>query len=81
MLKLAISIVVLSTGAALAQQTTVIVPSPGGGYTVNTPGRPSTYVAPSPGGGYTVYSAPGRPRGYIAPPPSGGLVYPPSIGR
>jgi hypothetical protein len=35
-------------------QTSYVRPSPGGGYTIEAPGRSTTFVRPSPGGGYTI---------------------------
>jgi hypothetical protein len=59
MFKLALSIAILSAGAAMAQTTTVTPRSNflGGGYTINTPGQPTTTVTPRSnflGGGYEI---------------------------
>jgi hypothetical protein len=44
----------------------------GGGYTITTPGQPSTFVTPNPiGGGYTV-TTPGRSTSFVNPNPIGG---------
>ena len=52
---------------------TQITPQPfGGGYTITTPGQPSTQVTPQPfGGGYT-FTTPGQPSRQLTPQPFGG---------
>jgi hypothetical protein len=57
-----LALVVLNGGIVWAQ----------GGYTISTPGQPTTFVDRNPlGGGYTVWT-PGQPRSFIDPNPVGG---------
>jgi hypothetical protein len=43
------------------------------GYTVSTPGHPTTFVNPTGNGGYTV-STPGQPTTFVNPTGNGGYV-------
>jgi hypothetical protein len=58
---------------ALAQTTTFVNPTPGGGYIVNRPGGPTTFVNPTPGGGY-IANTPGYGTSFANPTPGGGYV-------
>lgn len=72
MLACALTTACLTASAAHAQ-TTFVNPTPGGGYTVNSPGHPTTFVNPTPGGGYTI-NTPGQSPSFVNPTPGGGYT-------
>jgi hypothetical protein len=64
---------ICSLGSVALAQTTTVIPTPGGGYSIYTPGRGTSTVTPTPGGGYSIYS-PGQGTSTATPTPGGGYT-------